>query len=163
MKNRPFLTPVGGALIAVCFFLPWIKISCLGTNTYSGAEFGGVYWILFGTGILIVAAHAFLRLLKRPELMAKFVAFASIISAAVIIYGVLTIAGGKRILLVRVGPDDVNLRLQVGAYGTLLGYALAWIGVSPALRRNRRQAKSTNITDPAIQKPESVELDHTSA
>ena len=163
MKNRPVLTPIGGALIAICFFLPWIKISCMGTSTYSGAEFGGVYWILFAAGILICAAFAFLRRLKKSELMAKVVAFASIISTAVIVYGVLTVAGGKRILLVRVGPDDVNLRLHIGAYGTLLGFALAWIGVSPALRRRKKTVAPARVAAPEPEIIEPANLNHTSA
>ncbi|MGB5105615.1 MAG: hypothetical protein WBP29_07140 [Candidatus Zixiibacteriota bacterium] len=163
MKNRPLLTPAGGALIAVCFFLPWIKISCLGTSTYSGAQFGGVYWILFTAGLLICVAYSILRQFKRPELMAKVVAVASFISSVVIVYGVLTVAGGKRILLVRVGPDDVNLRLQIGAYGTLLGFTLAWIGVSPALRRRKPKPAlpAPSMTEPKSLEP--AELDHTSA
>lgn len=165
MSKHLFLTPAGAALIAVCFFLPWIKISCMGTASYSGFDCGGVYWVLFIAGIEMFAAYFLLRRLKRINLLPTIVSASSVVSAAVIIYGVLTMASGKRILLIRVGPDDVNLRLQIGAYGTLLGYSMAWAGIAPMIRRRQRPPRIVpEPTDLTVEKsgPDS-ELNHTSA
>lgn len=143
MNKRHFLTPAGGLLIAVCFFLPWIKMSCMGTATYSGAQIGGIYWTLFAAGLGIVGSFFYLRRIKRFHLMPTIVSAISIVSTAVIVYGILMVAGGKRILLVRIGPDDVNLRLQIGAYGTLIGYVLAWAGIAPMVNIRRRKPVAT--------------------
>ncbi len=164
MNKRLFLTPAGGALIAICFFLPWIKVSCMGTATYSGVDCGGVYWTLFGAGIAVFGTFFLFRHLKRLDLMPTIVSVSSVVSAAVIIYGVLSIAGGKRVLLFRVGPDDVNLRLQIGAYGTLIGYLLTWAGIAPMIRRRRRPSKSTQtIEGDSLSEPSAEsQLKHTS-
>ena len=164
MNKRLFLTPAGGLLIAICFFLPWIKMSCMGTATYSGAQIGGIYWTLFVAGVALVGAYCYLRRIERFNVMPTVVSVISFVSTAVIVYGILTIAGGKRILLVRVGPDDVNLRLQIGAYGTLLGFVLAWVGIAPLIRVRRRKPDSpTSQVDVRPDIPESeAELHHTS-
>ncbi len=164
MNKRLFLTPAGGLLIAICFFLPWIKMSCMGTATYSGAQIGGIYWTLFIAGLLLVGAFYYLRRIKRFNFMPTVVSVISFVSTAVIVYGILTVAGGKRILLFRVGPDDVNLRLQIGAYGTLIGYVLAWAGIAPMIRIRRRKPAQTT---PAESSPSEIresesELHHTS-
>ncbi len=164
MDKRLFLTPAGAALIAICFFLPWIKMSCMGTATYSGVDCGGVYWVLFGAGIAMFGSYFLLRHFKRLDLLPTIVSVSSVVSAAVIIYGVLSIAGGKRILLFRVGPDDVNLRLQIGAYGTLLGYLLTWAGIAQLIGKRRRRSKTGQPPGHAsVDKPRpESELDHTS-
>lgn len=164
MNKRHFLTPAGGALIAICFFLPWVKMSCMGTATYSGFDCGGVYWTLFGAGIVVFGAFFLLRHLKRLDLLPTIVSASSVVSAAVIIYGVLSIAGGKRVLLFRVGPDDVNLRLQIGAYGTLVGYLLTWVGIAPMIRRRRPStSKQTLEVESSNKQQAEPELKHTSS
>lgn len=137
MKNRSLLTPAGGAIIAVCFFLPWIRISCMGTSVYSGSDFGGVYWAIFGGGVALIGGYFLLKRLRRTDYLMSLVAAVSIICAAVIFYGILTISSGKRILLFRVGPEDVNLRFHVGSFGTLFGFILAWVGALPTGFRRR--------------------------
>jgi hypothetical protein len=155
MNGRSWLTPAGGAIVAICFFLPWIQISCLGTSIFSGADFGGVYWTIFGGGLALVAGYFLLRRTKRLEYLMSLVAAVSIISMAVIFYGIMTIAGGKRILFFRVGPDDVNLRFHVGSFGTLLGLVLAWIGAFPRNFRFRRASVKSglNTESPTIESP----------
>lgn len=116
---------------------------------------------------MIFGAYFALRKWNKLNWLPKVVAAASIVTVAVIVYGVLMIAGGKRILLIRFGPDDVNLRLQIGAYGTLLGHLLAWMGVSKNYRFRRRIQTPTTIGPEAsisrTEVEEEVEVDHTSA
>ncbi|MCX6830892.1 MAG: hypothetical protein NT028_02015, partial [candidate division Zixibacteria bacterium] len=125
-----FLTPAGAAIAFISFFLPWIQISCLGKSSYSGMDFGGIYWIVLLMSLAIFGAFFLLRKLKRLALLKLVTIAATIIASGVIIYGCITIAGGKRVLFFRLGPDSVHLKIHMGGYGTLLGYLLAILGVT---------------------------------
>ncbi len=117
----------------------------MGTSSYSGSDFGGVYWAIFGGGLALIAGYFLLKKLSRADYLMSMVAAVSIVCAAVIFYGIMTISSGKRILVFRVGPEDVNLRFHVGSFGTLFGFVLAWIGALPSgvrrrwLRRDNRE------------------------
>jgi len=160
MKNRTLLTPAGGAIIAICFFLPWLRISCMGTSSYSGAGFGGIYWAIFAGGLALILGYLLLRRLKRLEYLMSLVAAVSIITVAVIFYGIMTIAAGKRVLFFRVGPEDVNLRFQVGSFGTLLGFILAWVGAFPAGLKSRLRRRPHAATPATAEFPPELPADH---
>ncbi len=64
-----FLTPAGAAIAFVSFFLPWIQISCLGRSSYSGMDFGGIYWIVLLMSLAIFGAFFLLRKKKRLALL----------------------------------------------------------------------------------------------
>jgi hypothetical protein len=125
-----FLTPAGAAIAFISFFLPWIQISCLGRSSYSGMDFGGIYWIVLLMSVAILGAFFLFRKLKRLPLLKPVTIAATIIAWGVIIYGCVAIAGGKRILFFRLGPDSVHLKIHMGGYGTLFGYLLAILGVT---------------------------------
>ncbi len=80
--------------------------------------------------LAILGAFFLLRLLERLDLLKFVTVAATVVAWGVIIYGCFSIAGGKRILFVHLGPDDVHLKIHVGGYGTFLGYALAVIGAT---------------------------------
>jgi hypothetical protein len=125
-----FLTPAGAAIAFISFFLPWIQISCLGRSSYSGMDFGGIYWIVLLMSVVILGAFFLLRKLKRLPLLKPVAIAATVIAWGVIIYGCIAIAGGKRILFFRLGPESVHLKIHMGGYGTLFGYLLAILGVT---------------------------------
>jgi hypothetical protein len=125
-----FLTPAGAAIAAICFFLPWIQISCLGTSAYSGMDFGSIYWIVLVMSVVIFSAFFLLRKLRRLDLLKVVTIAATVVVSGVILYGCITMSSGKRILFFRLGPDDVHLKLHVGGYGTLFGYLVAILGVT---------------------------------
>lgn len=123
------------------FFLPWIRISCLGKSSYAGYQFGGIFWIVFAMAALILIAYLALKQVNRLALLRSVVVCCVTIAAAVVVYGCFSVAGGKKILLFRLGPDDVHLRLHIGAYGTIVGFLLALYGSVPVkLRRLRRRS-----------------------
>ncbi len=125
-----FLTPAGAAIAFISFFLPWIQISCLGRSSYSGLDFGGIYWIVLLMSVAIFGAFFLFRKLKRLALLKPVTIAATVIAWGVIIYGCVAIAGGKRILFFRLGPESVHLKIHMGGYGTLFGYLLAILGVT---------------------------------
>lgn len=124
------LTPAGATIALISFFLPWIQISCLGKSSYSGMDFGGIYWVVPLMTIVILGCFFLLRKRQRLDLLKPVTIAATVIACGVIIYGCFAVAGGKKILVVRLGPDDVHLKVHVGAYGTLLGYLMAVLGVT---------------------------------
>ena len=140
-KKSSALTPAGAGLIMISFFLPWMRISCMGTDSYSGQDFGGIYWLVFAMAAAIFVAYVILNLFKRLDLLWRVVTAAVVVSLAVIIYGCLEISDGKRVLLFKVGPEDVDLRLQSGGYGTILGYLVAGFGAWLARRRDDHQTQ----------------------
>ena len=123
-----FLTPAGAGIAIVSFFLPWIQISCLGTSRYSGLDFGGIYWTVFAMAALMLLGFFLLWKLKRLDLLRTVALIAVTASFAVIFYGCLAMSGGKRVLLIHLGPDDVHLKLHAGGYGTIVGYVMAVAG-----------------------------------
>ena len=129
-KNPRFvlLTPAGAAIALISFFLPWIKISCMGTSIYSGYDFGGIFWTIFASAAAILAGFFILSYYRSLKLLRTLVSFCILCAFAVVFYACITMAGGKRILLVKIGPDDVNLRLHVGSYGTIFGFLLSFVG-----------------------------------
>jgi predicted permease len=141
-----FFTPAGAAIAFLSFFLPWIQISCLGRSSYSGMDFGGIYWLVLLMAAVILGAFFLLRKLRRMDLLKTVTVGATIVACGVIVYGCFAIAGGKRILFVRLGPDDVNLRLHLGGYGTFLGYFLALVGVTARRRRHSQPTQPTSST-----------------
>ncbi len=142
---RLLLTPAGAAIAIISFFLPWIQISCLGTSVYSGFDFGEIYWLVPSMAAIILGGYLLLRKSKRLNLLKILTIAATVVAIGVIVYGSITVAGGKRILLVKLGPDDVHLKIHVGGYGTFAGYLLAMIGVTQP-RRKRKERLPTNTT-----------------
>ena len=54
---KVFLSPLGAAFSALCFFLPWVKVTCTGVRrTLTGAQLGGVLWLAFTAALIIIAA-----------------------------------------------------------------------------------------------------------
>ena len=140
-KKGSFFTPAGAGLIMISFFLPWMRISCMGTDSYSGQDIGGVYWLVFAMAAVIFVAFIILNRINRLDLLWRVVTAALIVSLAVIIYGCLEISGGKRVLLFKVGPGDVDMRLHVGGYGTILGYLLVGLGGWLARRKDNHRTQ----------------------
>ena len=57
-KNQPLISQIGGIVAMACFFLPWA--SCQGEDMTSGAEMGGITWLVFiAAGAIAGSAHYF--------------------------------------------------------------------------------------------------------
>src|SRR5690606_3511724 len=112
-----------------------------------------------GGGLALMLGYLRLRRLKRFECLMSLVAATSIVTVAVIFYGIITIAAGKRGLIFRVGPGDVNLRIQAGSLGTSLGFILSWAGTLPA-GLNSRLRRRPRATPPAAEFPPELPADH---
>ena len=59
--GKLFISPAGALLVLICFFLPWIKVTCVGADIdYSAAdgELGGILWVGFVAAIGIIGFSA---------------------------------------------------------------------------------------------------------
>ncbi len=116
-KSRVAL--VGGLIIVVCFFLPWTKACGVKLSGYELARdsmFGDpIFWVVLASGLLIAGG---VLSAKRPTAL---VVLSTLTGAAVLLFKLI-------VPLLRGQGKEVDLSLDVGGYGTILGYILAFIG-----------------------------------
>ena len=120
-SGRELIPPSGAAIAAVCFFLPWVRVSCLRHLEFTGAEVAGLrgqYWLVLIGAVAVVVAWVLGRLGLLPRARAVMAACAT--GALAVIFGPL-LAGQK--------PRGLDLQVEVGAYGTVLGLLAAALGV----------------------------------
>lgn len=115
-----FITPAGAGIAIICFFLPWVRISCLRDLEFTGLEIAqlkDVYWLVLAGEVaaLVLWTLGALKILRRSALG---VAAAAALALAVIFAPVLR---GER-------TRGLDLELQAGAYGTVLGLTAALLG-----------------------------------
>lgn len=127
--KKVFLTPVGAIIALICFFLPWVKVSCAKTlKSVSGAEVGGIFWLIFVAGLSIIVAFFYFRNKKQHEKSRPVAVFGSLVALAVIFIKYVSLAWGQKNLLVKAGTKVIDCTIQVGAIGTIIGFVLAIIG-----------------------------------
>lgn len=135
-KFNIFLTPAGAGIAIICFFLPWVRVSC-GTITVeaSGARIGGVLWLVLTAAVVILAAFIYLYLRRRRELF-RVKLIASISSATAIIimlYKFISAFAGDG---GSVRLSDIWPVIRFGAIGEFLGFIMA-MGGSMTIGSNR--------------------------
>jgi len=123
-----FTSPAGAGIAIICFFLPWVKFSCGGPPKYaSGAELGGVFWLVFFAALAIVGAFFILRSQKQTVKSRPVIIISSIVAMAVILFKYIEFANGGKS---GIRPGDIGLSIQFGGIGTIIGFVVALIGVS---------------------------------
>ena len=129
-----FLTPFGAAVVVICFFLPWVKFSCVGVKrTMSGAQLGGVFWLVPIAGTVALGAFAYCFSRGQARKSWPVAVLASLAGLALIVYKYLSLWRGEETPYGTITPEDIGLTVQVGAAGTVLGLLLVLAGV-PFLR-----------------------------
>ena len=65
---KAFLSPAGAGLVLICFFLPWVRVSCAGKEMIiSGHTLGGVFWLVLGAAALSLAAFFYFHKRQKPK------------------------------------------------------------------------------------------------
>jgi hypothetical protein len=127
-KLSVFLTPAGAGIAIICFFLPWVKVSCGAVTVQaSGARIGGTLWISFVLAILVLASFLLFFFWRRKEMFRHrcIALVASVAAFLIIIYRFLSAFAG--------GGNDIKLGeiasvLKIGAYGSAGGLIMAALG-----------------------------------
>jgi hypothetical protein len=120
---------VGGGLAAVCFFLPWIQVSCMGqTQTLSGNQIAsekGIVWLVLIAAIAIVVITLHYRSTGKMQEGRKQIAIASLIGLGIIAWNYLQFKGGIDTPQGRMSAAMLNLSWQLGVFGTIAGFLIA--------------------------------------
>jgi hypothetical protein len=115
-RVRLHLSPIGGAVAAVCFFMPWA--SCH-SYSVSAADTGGSAWLLFAAAIGIVVSFLYCRIRGDVASAKPIVLVCSITGIA------LVVAGFVRLHNRLIGKF---FGIRYGGVLALLGFALALFG-----------------------------------
>ena len=127
-KLKAFLSPSGAGIVLICFFLPWVRVSC-GSKTMiiSGHSLGGVFWLVLGAAILTLISFAYFHRRQKIKNAAPFMLASAAVALGTIIY--------KYILVIRnpeipfyVPASAINIDVKLGAVGTLLGLLMIAVG-----------------------------------
>jgi hypothetical protein len=127
--KKVFLTPAGAILALICFFLPWIKVSCAGKVNYlSGAEIGGIFWLVFLAPLVIIVAFFYFRSRRQLERLKPIAILSSLFALAVIFIRYISLAWEQKSVVAKAGSKVIGCTIQVGAIGTVIGFILAIVG-----------------------------------
>ncbi len=132
MNNRKsgsiFVSPAGAVVTLICFFLPWVKFSCATERTASGAELGGIFWLLFVAALTVLVA--FLISINKKDLvhMKIITLICSGAALGLILFKYVQFSQGINTGMGTVRPQEIGLTIQFGGVGTLLGLIVMFIG-----------------------------------
>ncbi len=121
-----FLTPSGAGIAIICFFLPWVRVSC-GTVTVeaSGARIGGIFWAVLAVAIIIFVSF-FYFWKKRDMITMRLAALiGGLFSLAVMIYRFIDAFGGSAS---DIKISDLGATVRYGAWGEFFGFIMAMLG-----------------------------------
>ncbi len=130
-RTGRWLTPAGAGVTVLCFFLPWMKVSCSGTRSLSGydlANHAGLLWVILIAAAVTLVVSTILIIrgrLSRGRFLATGGPLAAI--AAIVFEGVRNwdkIRSGVKVI----GIVGVDVALQIGFFGTMIGLLAALAG-----------------------------------
>ncbi|MEW5702732.1 MAG: hypothetical protein AB1792_10955 [Candidatus Zixiibacteriota bacterium] len=142
-----WLSPLGAVTAVICFFLPWVRFSCLGIRrTMSGADLGGVLWVVPVLCIAVVMVS--LLRVWRPQGLpwTQFlVAAASLGALAVLVLKYMSVARYVRAEYGTITAEDVGLHVHTGAWGILVSLLVCLIG--SLVPRSRPKAATSEVPE----------------
>jgi fumarate reductase subunit D len=118
--DKKLLIPLGGLIIVICFFLPWVKAcdtKMSGLELATDEDIGDpAIWLILVTGIVILGGYF---LLKHKS---------NLLTLACSILGIVVLLW-KIILPIFKGElRELEASMEIGGFGTILGYILSFIG-----------------------------------
>lgn len=130
-RKSLFLSPAGAGITIICFFLPWARISCdIGPErNFSGADFGGVFWLVFLAALIIIGGFFYFKSQNTVEKSKPIIIISALVGLGVILIKYLHFVSGIKTEFGTIKPEDVGFTIQYGGIGAILGLILALIGV----------------------------------
>jgi hypothetical protein len=126
---RLCLAPAGGAIAAACFFLPWGRITFLAAHCEAcGSHIGGSAWASFGMAAIVTVGGLLLARPGRPTWTRPVVLGAAFLGLILVVVKAVGLSHGIWTPFGHVRPQDVGVKLGVGAVGMVAGFLLAVAG-----------------------------------
>ncbi len=135
-KNKIYLSPAGGALAAICFFLPWVKVDCF-PQAASGADIGGIVWLVLIAALVIIGAFFFFRNQNKIDQSKKIIMIGSWSALAVLLIRYISFASSDY--------GKIGFTLQYGVFGVIIGFIGALVGVNYI--KEEQPIEQTNNSD----------------
>lgn len=144
-SSHELISPTGAGIIIICFFLPWLRVSCGAKKIIlRGSDMGGALYIVLGAAILMILAFAILKLLGQTHFSRYIFCGGSLLAAGTIAYKYITVALNPNIPFY-VPEKMVGFELRPGAYGIILGLVLSGLGAL-LLERPKKNDGSDDLT-----------------
>ena len=130
-----FLTPAGAGIAVICFFLPWVRVSC-GTVTVeaSGARIGGIFWAVFAVAIAIFVTFFFFWKIRRLLKIKLPVIIGAVFSITILFYKFFDAFGRNA---ADINLSDLGGAVRYGAVGEVLGFLAVIVGIIFNDERNK--------------------------
>ena len=142
--NSRLMTPAGGILALLCFFLPWIKVDCsikmwgqkLNSEIVfiSGFELAtkqqvNLITVALIMTLVIVVVSLYMLKEQTPWKSKRTVFISSGIGLGCLLFEYIHLNTGMDTPIGKVTLEDLEATLQIGAFGTIIGFILAIVGV----------------------------------
>jgi uncharacterized membrane protein len=129
-----FITPAGGAIVVICFFLPWVQFSCGGyVRTVSGVEMAngdGSLWLVFCAAVVILGAYFAFKVQGRVARSRPLVIISALIGLCLMAFKSYGFVAGEQTMFGRISPRDLGISPQLGVLGTFVGFLLSLVGTA---------------------------------
>jgi hypothetical protein len=127
-KHLEIISPAGAGIVLICFFLPWLRVSC-GTKkvTLSGSEMGGALYVVLVAAIIMIATFVIYKYLGQAHKSRYVFLGASLLAIGTIVYEYISVALDPKIPFYIPGKM-IGFELKIGAFGTILGLFLTALG-----------------------------------
>jgi hypothetical protein len=127
-KPREIISPAGAGIVIICFFLPWMRVSC-GTKKMllRGSDMGGALYVVLIAAVAMIVAFGIYKFLGQPHKARYIFLGASLLAIGTIVYEYVSVALDPKIPFYIPGKM-IGFELKIGAFGTILGLILAGLG-----------------------------------
>jgi hypothetical protein len=129
-QSTTWISPAGGALLVLGFFLPWVDVSCMGVRrSISGIELAqkgetALFLLpILGGLVLLLAA----RMQHHPQYR-TFLIFSGLAAGGLVVYEMHPFVTGVDTGFGRMKASQLGLSINIGWILTILGAGMVLVG-----------------------------------
>lgn len=149
---RIFISPAGALITGICFFLPWLEVSCV-NRKITGAGIGSIAWGIPVLSLIIFLVFIYFYYNRELKKSRPYIITTAIVG--LIIIGIITVKFKQQIGTKY--PDrslqDLGIHIRFGIMGTIGGLLASLLG---ALFLNDRAVPGSVVVDTEIQGEEKI-------
>ncbi len=124
-----FISPSGAGLALLCFFLPWMEVSCVGqTKSISGADIGGEFWVVFIAAMIVLGTYLYFSNIKMLSKAKPIIIVSSLVGIGFLAFKFWKVNSGIDTGFGKMTLSDIGFKLQLGGFGTIIGFIMALVG-----------------------------------